>query len=143
MPMLSDVYFYMTEEDIQELLSELTTSESLQFVPVERYSDKIHIVAYDLADVPNLGVARYGSELSEDRLLIMAKGATVGTLRNEHADKTVSYDVVSGYNPDSVILWAAGEFGENCIIRGHFRPSSDSPYAVNLYRTLKNLMKNR
>lgn len=141
--MLSDVYFYMTREDIFEVLSELTSSQCLQFVPVERYPDPKEIVVYDFADVPNLGIARYGSELSEDRLLVMALGATVGWIKHEHADKTVSYDVVSGNNPDAVILWAAGEFGGNCIIRGHFRPSSESTFAVNLYRKLKKIMREK
>lgn len=138
--MLDDVYFYLTSQDLLEVLSELTTSETLQFVPVERYSDPKEVVVYDLAELTTLGVARCGSELSEDKFLIMAKGATVATLRNEHTDKTASYDVVPGYNPDSVILSAGGEFGDNCIIRGRFRPSSDSRFAVNLYRKLQRLM---
>jgi hypothetical protein len=143
MKMLSDVYFYMTEEDIRDILGALATSEPVQFVPVQRYSDPKEVAVYDLAEVPNLGVARYGYELSEDRLLVMPKGATVGTLRIDHTDKTVSYDVVSAHNPDSLILWAAGKFGDKCIIRGHFAPSSDSPFAVNLYRRLKALMKEK
>jgi hypothetical protein len=141
--MFGDVYFYTTRNDVRGVLAELDESHPVQLVPVKPYSDPLDIVAYRLDELPNLGVALFGSELQEDRLLVMQAGTTVGSMRTEHADKTVSYDVVSSANPDSVIIWPAGEFGNDCLIRGHFRPSSDSLIAISLYRELKRLLKQR
>src|SRR5262245_15452258 len=104
MQMLGDIYFFMTGDDLRGILSALNESQPLQFVPVKTYPDPKNIVVYTLDEIPNLGMARYGSELQEDRLLVMAKGAAPGYMKIEHADKTVSYLVGPDQNHDSLII---------------------------------------
>jgi hypothetical protein len=139
--MADDVYFFMTRSDLRGVLAVLNEMERLQFVPSKRYSDPAEVVAYTLDDLPNLGVALHGSEMMEESVLLMPEGVAVSSLKIDQMNGTTSYLVGPSQNPDSLIMWPAGEFNENCIIRGRFGTSDDTPYATKLHRELMRVLK--
>jgi hypothetical protein len=141
--MAGDVYFFMTRSDLREALAELDNSGRLQFVPSKRYANPEEIVAYSLDELPDLGVTCQESELWQDSVLVMPKGATVGCMKIDHTDGSTSYLVGPAQNPDSLIMWPAGEWDEGCIIRGRFRMSEDTTQAKRINRDFKRVLREK
>jgi hypothetical protein len=132
---------YATRSDLLRVLADAEAQCELQYVRVGDQDAAEPTVSHRAADIPDLGVAKDGWVLREDRWYVFDRSTHVVVDEVQRPGRSSRYFVGTRLNPDAVLIVPGGRLGERGIVQGTINPVSPSERALSVFKCLKKVFQ--
>lgn len=116
--MAKEIHFFMTKNDLIEVLRKSEENISLKYVEAKAYSSKEINEYYSLEEYEDIGINKSGNHVTE-RFLVVEKDYTVKVREVLQVDGNIRYHVDQMNNENSVLFWPGGIYENKYLICGH------------------------
>src|SRR5262245_20932925 len=114
---MSRIDMYATRSDLLRALADAEAQCELQYVRVGDQDAADPAISHTAVDIPDLGIAKDGWILEEDRWYVLDRSVHVVVDEVQRAGRGPRYFVGARLNPDAVLIVAGGRLGERGIVQ--------------------------
>jgi hypothetical protein len=125
-----DKAFYATRPDLLLGLQAVESEGKLQYILTGMFSSSTPTVYFSAADIPDLGMARWGSAVAEAKHLVAEAGVEIYVERVPQNRGGILYCISLTANPTGFVFRPAGRFGDKIIIRGSVGAAMGHPKSL-------------
>lgn len=143
MPQSKSVYFFATHSDIGLVLCAAESQRRLQYTQAGMFDTRVPHTVLSYTSIPSLGYSLTGDSNLDPFWIITDADSTIRVAAVPQRRGGMRYRIDPALNPESVVMWPGGVYGESCIIAGQFATVMSNKTSLELQVLLSRALRER